>query len=228
MIVCNACKTNIYDPNIMYWKSKYKRHNGGLKNNKDEKKKATYHRLNVLAWYNNEGINDLMVRGKKNTCRCRMLIEMWIWLLWIHIFLRLSPWVFFGGPQLGLFTSRASEHQEQKMDPFADFTKSNQANERGRIQENPIVINSTCCICLRQNHSRPSTPHGSQDYSLAPHTPAESQKSGAPWKTVKNDASDFRCRNFCSAASCVRPMWWTCSCSCSCSDGTKIRVTPHP
>ncbi len=115
-----------------------------------------------------------------------------------------------GGPQPVLFMAWASEHQKRKMDTFADFTTSVVANEKGRILENPIVINSTCCICLRQNHSRPSTPHGSQDYSLAPHTPAESQKSGAPWKTVKNDASDFRCRNFCSAASCVRPMWWTC------------------
>ena len=64
-------------------------------------------------------------------------------------------------------------------------------------------------ICLRQNRSRHSTPHGSQDYSLAPHTPAESQKSDSPRKTVLNDASEIRCRNFCSAASYIRPMWLT-------------------
>ena len=108
-----------------------------------------------------------------------------------------------------LFMSWASEHQKRKMDTFADFTTSIVANGKGRILENPIVINSTWSICLRQNRSRHSTPHGSQDYSLAPHTPAESQKSDSPRKTVLNDASEIRCRNFCSAASYIRPTWLT-------------------
>ena len=114
-----------------------------------------------------------------------------------------------GGPQPVLFMAWASEHQKRKMDTFADFTTSVVANEKGRILENPIVINSTWSICLRQNRSRHSTPHGSQDYSLAPHTPAESQKSDSPRKTVLNDASEIRCRNFCSAASYIRPIWLT-------------------
>ena len=121
---------------------------------------------------------------KKSICWCIMLIKIWIRLLWRHIFLRLSLWAFLAGPQLGLFMSWASENQKRKMDPIADFMKSYLANARGRIKGNAIVINSTWSICLRQNHSRPSTPHGSQDYSLAPHTPEESLKSGSPGKTV--------------------------------------------
>ncbi len=47
-----------------------------------------------------------------------------------------------GGPQPVLFMSWASE-QKRKMVTFADFTTSVVANEKGRILENPIVINST-------------------------------------------------------------------------------------
>ena len=146
------------------------------------------------------GSHGWRVRSKKHALR-RILLEIWFQLLCWDTFLRLSPRAFLGGPHPGLFMSWASEHQKRKMDPIADFMKSNLANARGRIEGNTIVINSTWSICLRQNHSRPSTPHGSQDYSRPPHTPAESQKSGAPLKAVKNDASEFRCRNFCSAES---------------------------
>ena len=48
-----------------------------------------------------------------------------------------------GGPQPVLFMAWASEHQKRKMDPIADFMKSNLANARGRIKGNAIVINST-------------------------------------------------------------------------------------
>ena len=48
-----------------------------------------------------------------------------------------------GGPQQYFSCPGASEHQKRKMDTFADFTTSIVANEKGRILENPIVINST-------------------------------------------------------------------------------------
>ena len=149
-------------------------------------KKGIENRIKLLAYSMTKfRIHEFRVRRvKKSICWCIMLIKIWIRLLWRHIFLRQSLWAFLAGPQLGLFMSWASEHQKRKMDPIADFMRSNLANARGRIKGNAIVINSTWSICLRQNHSRPSTPHGSQDYCLAPHTPEEYLKSGSPGKTV--------------------------------------------